>query len=182
MRVMLGLLLKGAVRLSMVKVFVSLGSNINREHNIRSGIKALQDSFGELVLSSVYESDAEGFKGDPFYNLVVGFAADNHIEVHKILHEIEDHHGRIRGQEKFSSRTLDLDLLFFGSEDLRAQGLDVPRQEVIQYAFILWPLAEIAPDFVHPTENRSIEALWRAYKAQHMGSLGSIKKLSFAWV
>ena len=130
------------------------------------------------MLSSVYESDAAGFEGDPFYNLVVAFDANNYRDVHKILHEIEDQHGRIRGQEKFSSRTLDLDLLFFGSEDLSAHGLDVPRQEVTQYAFILWPLAEIAPDFVHPTENLSIEALWQAYKTGNAHSLGAIEQLT----
>jgi len=162
----------------MAKIFVSMGSNIDREHNIHSGIKALQNSFGELVLSSVYESDAEGFEGDPFFNLVVGFDANDYKAVYKTLHEIEDQHGRIRGQEKFSSRTLDLDLLFFGSEDLRVHGLDVPRREVTQYAFILWPLAEIAPNFVHPTENLSIEALWQAHKTRNAESLGAIEKLT----
>ncbi len=156
-----------------------MGSNIDREHNIRSGIEALRQAFGELRLSSVYESEAAGFKGDPFYNLVVGFDADNYKNIHKILHEIEYQHGRIRGQEKFSARTLDLDLLFYGSEDLHSVGLDVPRQEVTRYAFILWPLAEIAPDFIHPLENLSIDALWQAYKIHSGSSMGSIKKVPF---
>jgi len=163
----------------MEKIFVSLGSNIDREYNIRSGIKALKAAFGELIISSVYESEAEGFKGDPFYNAVVGFAANNCMNVYKTLHNIEDQHGRIRGQEKFSARTLDLDLLFCGTEDLRASGLDVPRREVTQYAFILWPLAEIAPDFIHPLENLSIAALWQVYKSKNAESLGCIKKLNF---
>jgi len=163
----------------MAKIFVSMGSNIDREHNIRSGIKALKGAFGKLILSSVYESEAAGFKGDPFYNAVVGFAANNCMNVYNVLHDIEDQHGRIRGQEKFSARTLDLDLLFYGCEDLRGSGLDVPRQEVTQYAFILWPLAEIAPDFVHPLENRSIAALWQAFKTKNAGRMGSIKRLSF---
>lgn len=146
----------------MPPVYVSVGSNIDRENNIRSAIVSLQNCFPGLVLSSVYETAAEGFDGDPFYNLVVGFETDQSVGViNHTLRSIENDHGRERPGVKFSSRTLDLDLLLYGDQVFNDK--DIPRDEITRYAFVLKPLAEIAPDFPHPQLNKSIGVLWENF-------------------
>ncbi|PCI06641.1 MAG: 2-amino-4-hydroxy-6-hydroxymethyldihydropteridine diphosphokinase [Gammaproteobacteria bacterium] len=96
----------------MAIIYISLGSNIDREQNTRAGINALRQAFGELTLSSVYESEAVGFAGNAFYNMVVACEVSTPVfETNEILRAIEDAHGRDRRGPKFSSRTLDLDLL-----------------------------------------------------------------------
>ena len=97
----------------MARVYISIGSNVNREENIRSCLQHLRQQFGQVDCSAVYENKSVGFEGDNFYNLVAAFDTD--IDVHEltpIFREIESRHGRVRdGQKKFSSRTLDVDLL-----------------------------------------------------------------------
>ncbi|UCB56096.1 MAG: 2-amino-4-hydroxy-6-hydroxymethyldihydropteridine diphosphokinase [Thiotrichales bacterium] len=148
----------------MVRIYISLGSNIDRESNTRAGIDALRERFGELVLSSVYESEAVGFEGDAFYNMVI--ACDVGEDVHttnRVLAEIEDAHGRDRSGPRFSSRTLDLDLLLYDDLVLDENGLRLPREEILKNAFVLWPLAEIAPELVHPLAGKTYGELWAAF-------------------
>lgn len=147
----------------MVSVYISVGSNINRDFNVRGGVKMLAEHFGALTLSSVYESAAVGFSGDPFYNLVVGVQTNLSIsDCVSLLKKIEDQFGRVRGAEKFSGRTLDLDLLTYDQVicDLPVQ---LPRGEITENAFVLWPLAEIAAEQIHPLTGQSYAALWQAY-------------------
>lgn len=165
----------------MTRVYISIGSNIDREHNIRSAVAALHAHFGELILSGVYESAAFGFEGDPFLNLVVGFDAGDMEHVTHILRDIEQTHGRQRSDKKFSSRTLDLDLLLYGDSDLHEQGIDVPRDEITRYAFVLGPLAEIAPTAQHPTLKQTYLTLWQAFTKQHPAEAGSIVRVPFDW-
>jgi len=145
----------------VARIYISLGSNIERDRNTRAGIKALRERFGELELSSVYESEAVGFEGDAFYNMVI--ACDTGEDVHtanRALAEIEDVHGRDRSGPRFSSRTLDLDLLLYDDLVLDEQGLRLPREEILKNAFVLWPLAEIAPQLVHPVTGKTYAELW----------------------
>ncbi|NOZ53994.1 MAG: 2-amino-4-hydroxy-6-hydroxymethyldihydropteridine diphosphokinase [Gammaproteobacteria bacterium] len=165
----------------MVKVYVSVGSNIEREQNIRSGVAHLRQQFGDLMLSSVYESVAVGFEGDNFYNLVVGFEATDAWQANDILHQIEYGHGRRKGGKKFAARTLDMDLLLFGDSDLRLKGLDVPREEITRYAFVLGPLAEIAPRELHPTLKTSYLDMWISYRNNAPSVADSIWPVLFAW-
>ena len=96
----------------MTQIYLSIGSNIDREYSVVQGVRALQNRFGELVISAVYESAAVGFAGDAFYNLVVGFKSELSWEdIQQQLRKIEDDNGRERSAEKFKSRTLDIDLL-----------------------------------------------------------------------
>ena len=162
----------------MSTIYISLGSNINREENTREGVKALREAFGDLVLSSVYESDAVGFKGDAFYNMVI--AGDVDVPVHeanRMLRDIEDRHGRDRSGPKFSSRTLDLDLLLYDDLVLEENGLTLPRGEILKNAFVLWPLAEIAPALKHPQDGRSYDELW----AQFDKSRENLKPVPFVF-
>lgn len=143
--------LNGVRNLNMARVYISIGSNIEPLHHIRAGLTHLQRQFGPLILSSVYESQAVGFKGDNFYNLVTGFDTSMTIyQVVDILRHIEQVNGRQRQSKRFSARTLDLDLLLYDDLILKADNLEVPRDEISQYAFVLLPLAEIAPTARHP--------------------------------
>lgn len=148
----------------MARVYVSIGSNIRREQNIRAGVADLAARFGPLLLSSVYESEAVGFVGASFYNLVAGF--DTVLTPQQVaagLRAIEEAHGRERGGPRFSSRTLDIDLLLYDDLVLHEGTLEIPRKEITQNAFVLWPLAEIAPQLRHPELGVSYAALWEAF-------------------
>ncbi|MCW8828822.1 MAG: 2-amino-4-hydroxy-6-hydroxymethyldihydropteridine diphosphokinase [Gammaproteobacteria bacterium] len=148
----------------MAKVYVSIGSNIDRDANIRGGVADLQKWFGELALSRVYESEAVGFDGDNFFNLVAAFDTDEDVlTVAKILREIENDHGRTREGPRFSSRTLDIDLLLFDDLVMQQGKLELPREEITKNAFVLWPLAEIAPQLKHPVLHKNYAELWAAF-------------------
>jgi 2-amino-4-hydroxy-6-hydroxymethyldihydropteridine diphosphokinase len=145
----------------MAQVYVGVGSNIAREGNIRAGLAAMRAAFGVLQISSMYETPAMGFVGDPFYNLVVRFETELDARAVKTeLDRIEQAYGRERSATKFSSRTLDLDLLLWDDVDLHAEGLDVPRHEIMKYAFVLGPLAELAPEGKHPQTGVRFSKLW----------------------
>jgi 2-amino-4-hydroxy-6-hydroxymethyldihydropteridine diphosphokinase len=141
------------------RIWLSLGSNQAREASLRGAVRMLREAFGPLVLSAVYESDAVGFVGDPFLNLVAGAETDWPVEaVRERLRAIEDAHGRVRGGDKFCPRTLDIDLLTYG--DLVRPDADLPRGEILRHAFVLGPLAEVAPDERHPVLDRRYADLW----------------------
>lgn len=151
----------------MTQIYISVGSNTNREHHIRMAVVELAAAFGELTLSSVYESEAVGFRGDAFYNMVIGARTSCSVaECVTVFKAIEDKYGRVRGGEKFCGRTLDLDLLTY--DDLVcAEPVELPRAEIVENAFVLWPLAEIAPQVPHPVVHISYQLLWQQYtKAQ----------------
>lgn len=149
----------------MARVYVSIGSNIDRDAMIRAGIADLKLHYGDLVISTVYESEAVGFEGDSFYNLVVGFDTTEDVrQVAAMLREIEDNHGRTRSGPRFSARTLDLDLLLYDDAVLQQEGLDIPRDEITKNAFVLRPLAEIAPDVMHPVLHQTFADLWHSYE------------------
>jgi 2-amino-4-hydroxy-6-hydroxymethyldihydropteridine diphosphokinase len=148
----------------MATIYISLGSNIKREGNTRAGVEALKQAFGHLTLSSVYESEAVGFDGDAFYNMVIACEVDEPVhDSNQILRDIEDANGRDRSGPKFSSRTLDLDLLLYDDLILDEKGLVLPRGEILKNAFVLWPLAEIAPNLLHPEAGISYAELWAGF-------------------
>lgn len=148
----------------MTTGYISVGSNIDKQHNIASSLRALEASFAKLNISSVYETNAVGFEGDNFYNLVVGFDSTlSAKEVAKILRQIELDHGRSRDSQKFSARTLDLDLILFGEQIISDGRLQLPRDEILRYAFVLEPLAEIAGNVSHPINGKSFNELWAAF-------------------
>ncbi|MEO5574058.1 MAG: 2-amino-4-hydroxy-6-hydroxymethyldihydropteridine diphosphokinase [Gammaproteobacteria bacterium] len=148
----------------MTRVYVGIGSNIQREHNVRAGLAALREHYGELTASAIYESKPFGFTGNNFYNLVVGFDTDADVHaVSRTLQGIEDRHGRVRSGPRYSSRTLDLDLLLYGDLILNESGLVLPRPEILKQAFVLLPLAEIAGQLRHLLGGQTYEELWQGF-------------------
>ena len=143
-------------------VYVSLGSNVDREINIRLAIRSMRRVFGELRLSPVYESVAVGFDGDDFLNLVAGFETD--IDVAQVVIElgkIEDQLGRDRTLPRFSHRPIDLDILTYDDLEIDQGGIQIPRHEILLNAFVLRPLQDLAPETLHPLAKKSYQELWR---------------------
>lgn len=148
----------------MTPIYLSLGSNVDRHKNILAALDALADLFGQLRISSVYESKSVGFDGSNFFNLVVGAATSLSIaELSDRLKRIEDANGRKRSGPKFSPRTLDIDILIFGDFVGVESGIELPRAEITKNAFVLLPLAEIAPEVLHPQLHQSYRQLWNDY-------------------
>ena len=145
----------------MAQIYLGLGSNIDPEENLRLGIRELRKRYGELAISPVYRSFAVGFDGPDFLNLVVGCATEQ--SPGEINGEIEIIHrmvGRERGEEKFSSRSLDIDLLLYDDQVIDSPPLRIPRSDILEYAFVLRPLAELAPGIKHPVTGRTLADHW----------------------
>lgn len=148
----------------MAQIYVSIGSNIDREHHIRAGINELREHFGAVQLSPVYESVSVGFDGDNFYNLAAGFSTDLSIdELNQTLSNIEDRHGRDRSGPRFSSRTLDIDLLLYDRIVCETNCV-LPRPEIYKNAFVLKPLADIAGNMIDPIKGDEYSTLWNTFE------------------
>ena len=147
-------------------ILISVGSNIDKSLNTDAGLNALAAVFDDVKLSPVYESESVGFKGDTFFNSVISAQTDASVaRVCEILKDIENQNGRIRGTQKFASRTLDLDLLTY-DELVIDEPVVLPRDEILYNAFVLRPLADLVPDVVHPVVNKSYQSLWQQYDKQ----------------
>ncbi|MGK9143001.1 2-amino-4-hydroxy-6-hydroxymethyldihydropteridine diphosphokinase [Xanthomonas euvesicatoria] len=148
----------------MTTVLLSLGSNVQPTHYLRLAVAALRARFGQIVVSPAYRTPAVGFEGPDFVNNAVVLQTDLELDaLDHWLHALEDAHGRDRSGPRFSDRTLDLDVVFFGDRIVEGPGhLRIPRPE-LKHAFVLKPLADIAPDFVDPLSGQTLAALWQAH-------------------
>ena len=147
----------------MARVYVSLGSNIERERRIREAVAELRGLYDEIELSPVYDSAAVGFDGSNFLNLVAGF--DSALDVAAVtqsFHDIDTRLGRDRSLPKFASRSIDLDILLYDDLILDVPGIRVPRPEILVNAFVLKPLQDIAPARLHPEKGQNFASLWQA--------------------
>ena len=143
---------------------LNIGSNQNRRINIRLALNKLESNFTDITVSSLFESPAEGFVGSNFYNVGVNAETKNNInEVVNILHDIENSLGRERSLPKFSSRIIDLDLVLYN--DVIDEDLKVPRRDILKYAFVLAPLAELNPEDIHPQKGISYLNLWKEFQS-----------------
>jgi len=148
----------------MATVYVSIGSNIDKEKNIKNCLQELALNFSDLLLSPIYESESVGFEGDNFFNLVARFTTDLTVgELNQRLKVIEDNHGRERSGPKFSGRTLDIDILTYDNLVGDIDGVQLPRDEITKNAFVLLPMADIAGNELHPELQVSYSRLWFFY-------------------
>ncbi|RUO55248.1 2-amino-4-hydroxy-6-hydroxymethyldihydropteridine diphosphokinase [Pseudidiomarina homiensis] len=164
----------------MAVVYLGLGSNRDRSKHIRAGLRALHDTFASaahpLRVSRVYESAAVGFDGHDFYNTVVEFRTDLSLQqVVQTCKAIEQAHGHPSNVPKYSPRTLDIDVLLYDDFICR-QPIQLPRGEVLKNAFVLWPLAELAPALRHPETGISFAEHWQSYASEQR-----LKPLDFAF-
>jgi 2-amino-4-hydroxy-6-hydroxymethyldihydropteridine diphosphokinase len=146
------------------RAYLSLGSNLEPEANLAAAVAALRARFGDVVVSPVYKSPADGFDGPDFLNAIVGVDSDIHpFALDEWVHALEEAHGRDARDADYSNRPLDIDIIYFGELVLEGPGdFQLPRPE-LHHAFVLKPLADIAPDFVDPIRNKTLAQLWAAH-------------------
>ncbi|EED30582.1 2-amino-4-hydroxy-6-hydroxymethyldihydropteridine pyrophosphokinase [gamma proteobacterium NOR5-3] len=150
----------------MTRLFLGLGSNIEPARYLPLGLSELEGLLGSLRVSPVYEGAAIGFSGAPFWNLVVEAQTSLSVgELQSALRTIEYAHGRAKNASRLSPRSLDIDILIYGDACGVVDGVVLPRGEILQNAFVLRPLAELAPDAVHPGVKKSFGELWAKYDA-----------------
>lgn len=152
----------------MTTVYLGLGSNVDRNHHLRRGLDALRQLLGPLELSPVFESEAVGVLGHRFFNLVV--KAHTHLPLADLiaaLKAIEAACGR-RESRSPGRITLDIDVLTFGALAGQHDGVALPRPEVLSNAFVLWPLALLAPELTLPGQSLTVAMLWQNWQGQQV--------------
>ncbi len=160
----------------MPRVYLGLGSNIDPEPNIVFAVAELRRRFGAVDVSPVYRAPAIGFDSADFLNLVAGI--DTELSPLELLDMIEEIHalaGRDRDAgNKCVARELDIDLLTYGDLVDPERPVRVPRSDILDYAFVLRPLAELAPKAVHPATGETYAEHWEAFDAcsQPLESVG----------
>lgn len=160
----------------MPGIYLGVGSNVERRRHIAQGLAHLGRRFGPLRVSPVYQSAAVGLPGPTFYNLVVGLQSEAPVsEVVQVLRAIEVACGRRPEHRGLASRTLDLDLLLYGDLVESTPTYRLPRADILKYGFVLKPLADIAPEGMHPTLRCSYAALWKEFR----GAGADLKRVAF---
>lgn len=150
----------------MTDVFVAAGSNVEPHKNLRAALTALEQVYRPLRISPAYRNKAVGFAGDDFINLVVSFSTDDPVaQVRQQLQAIEALCGRPPAAPKWAPRTMDLDILLYGDLVSTEPGLVVPRPDLLRRPYMLKPMADIAPQVVHPLLHRTMCELWEAFDA-----------------
>jgi 2-amino-4-hydroxy-6-hydroxymethyldihydropteridine diphosphokinase len=148
----------------VTRIYLGLGSNIAPEKYLPAGLRELGDLLGQLACSPIYEGEAIGFIGDPFWNLVVSAETSLPVgDLQAALRQIEYRHGRALNAPRFSPRALDIDILTYGDRVGRIDDVALPRPEIVENAFVLRPLAEVAPDARHPVIGATYAELWAAF-------------------
>ena len=146
------------------RAYLSLGSNIEPEMNLALAFSALRGRFGEVRFSPVYRTASVGFESADFLNAAA--IVETRLDPQALdawLHAYEDAAGRDRSGPRFSDRNIDIDLVLYDALELTGEGhLQLPRPE-LKHAFVLRPLADIAPDAVIAGQGRTVDEAWRAH-------------------
>ncbi|MXZ02610.1 MAG: 2-amino-4-hydroxy-6-hydroxymethyldihydropteridine diphosphokinase [Chloroflexi bacterium] len=167
-----------AAEVKSTVAFIGLGSNLgNRVAYLQSAVNAIQHLGDSMSLSSVYESEPFGIGDDqqPMYlNMAVSIETKLGSEqLMSELMDIERANGRIRVRRN-ESRTLDLDILMFGDELIETSALVVPHPRMHERAFVILPLAEIAPHSVHPVLQRTMSEIAAGLSCEGVRCIGSL--------
>jgi len=153
----------------MSDVYVAAGSNVDPERHLRIAAKEIARVFPGARFSGAYRNAAVGFEGEDVINFVVGFSTELPVEaVVAELQRIEGLCGRTRDAPKWAPRSMDLDILVFGDRVCDLPGLVLPRPDLLKRPYMLGPMAELAPDFLHPTRLSTMAQLWENFdRAAH---------------
>ncbi len=155
--------------------YLGIGSNTDRNKNLRSCLNYLQNSFAYCQVSAIYQSPSFAFKGDDFYNLVVKIlSVYSPHNMKKWLSNIEDIHGRDRRKPRYSNRTLDIDLLLCDDLILDDGVVQIPRREILKRKYVLKPLQDLAPELIHPAAQKRLADLWQALAKQDKSELTQV--------
>ncbi len=158
----------------MVDVFIGIGSNIEPQRNIPEALVLLKSNYPSIIFSRIFESEAIGLKGDNFWNLVGKFDSGDFqpndesdpikrvLELTNALKSLENELGRSRNDKRFSARNIDIDILLFGNLQINSP-IELPRGEILENAYVLWPLAELEPDLKYPGSDKSYREYWREF-------------------
>ncbi len=147
-------------------VFISIGSNIDPKYHVPRSISELDAAYGPLVCSMLYRTSAFGFEGSDFINGVVWFRSNiSPLRLRDRLKALEVLAGR-RHAGKPEDLELDLDLLLYGSKIIESGDLILPRPHMLDYAYILGSLSEIAPEFIHPITGHSFAWHWNHFSGE----------------
>jgi 2-amino-4-hydroxy-6-hydroxymethyldihydropteridine diphosphokinase len=150
----------------MAKLFLLLGGNLGDKRAVfEKALKLVESMVGSIVkYSSVYETEPWGFESDDlFWNQAVIVETD--LDPQAVLLQtqlIEKKLGRVRHSGQYSSRLIDLDLLFYDDQIIKNDELEIPHPRIAERRFVLQPLVEISPEFIHPTFNKTIAQLLNA--------------------
>lgn len=148
----------------MSTVYIALGSNVEPDARLLQAARLLRAHFPDVRFSRCYRNRAVGFIGDDFVNAVAGFSTALAVpDLLRALHGIEAQCGRGRADRRWGPRAMDLDLLLYGSLVGEGPGYALPRRDLLRRAYMLGPLAELAPAVRHPLAGESVGALWRAF-------------------
>lgn len=151
--------------MSLTQVYVGLGSNTEREAHLCAALDALTERFGALRCSPVFESEAVGMCGGHFLNLVVDLQTQLSVaELVRCLKAIEAQCGRCDAGD--GKVMLDMDVLLYGQQVGCYAGQSLPRADILYHAFVLWPLALLAPNEVHPVQQQCFSQLWQQAKLE----------------
>jgi len=153
----------------MNRVFVSMGSNMDSEHNMREAARRLALRAHLLAVSPVYQTTPVGNLDQPdFLNAAVLLETDLSPRELKarILQVIEQELGRVRSPDKNASRTIDLDIALFGDQVLDVGSRHIPDPDILRYAHVAVPLADLAPDSRHPETGQTLQDIACALAGQ----------------
>ncbi|MGH8141534.1 MAG: 2-amino-4-hydroxy-6-hydroxymethyldihydropteridine diphosphokinase [Steroidobacteraceae bacterium] len=154
----------------MSTVFVAIGSNIDPAAHLLQAARALKQRFPDARFSGCYRNSAFGFEGDDFVNAVVGFDTELPIpQLLTVLRGIEALCGRGKADPRWGPRAIDLDLLLYDRTVENGVGYTVPRPDLTKRAYMLGPLAELAPQWLYPPAGPTIGELWARFaRAEHV--------------
>ena len=165
----------------MADVCIALGANLgDRESNLRSALRAIEDVARVSALSSLFETDAvtlDGSEGPPYYNAACRIETElEPLPLLRFLQSVERQIGRPPDARRWAPRLIDLDLLLYGGDIVETDDLTVPHPRLAERPFVLVPLAEIAADVAHPVLQRTIAEL-----AEEAGDAGVRRITGAGW-